>query len=115
MVIPLNWNLADLEVGGEEYYDRDLWERIIAGGKRKAVVSIKEESKQVTEDDMEVKPKKQRLMTEYLVDRQEEVMTSPVEVQPQATDDDQEEVRDLRDKIMEKKMVRRGSRPWRGP
>ena len=45
--------LADLEEEREEYYDRDLWERIIAGGKRKAEGSIKEESKQVTEDDID--------------------------------------------------------------
>ena len=31
--------LKELELGGEEYLDTELWERVIAGGKRKVEIS----------------------------------------------------------------------------
>ena len=49
--------------------------RTYSGHLNKGETSTKEERRQVTEDDIEVKPKKQRLMTEYLAGQQEEVKT----------------------------------------
>ena len=80
--------------------------------KRKAEVSTKIEDQKVTNKDTEVKPhKKQRLMTEYLMDQKEEEndpgSTQEVKVQPQVLND---EVRVLRDQIMDEKMSRRGTK-----
>ena len=52
--------LADLEEGGEEYQDRSLWEKVVAGGKRKAEISTEREDQQVTNEDTEVKPNKKQ-------------------------------------------------------
>ena len=101
--------LADLEEGGEEYQDRDLWEKLLSGGKRKAEISTEienQQDQQVNIEATEIKPrKKQRLMTEYLVDQKEEEVdpgsTQEVKVQPQVLND---EVRVLRDQIMDEKM-----------
>ena len=70
--------LAELEQGGEEYLDRELWEKIINGGKRKVETTNKEEERQVNETTEVRSTKRQRLMSEYLVDQQ-----------PQVNDDDQ--------------------------
>ena len=67
----------------------------------------REEERQVTEATEVRSNKKQRLISEYLVDQQEKVET---EDQPQVTDDDQVEIRGLRDRMMEENMVRRGTR-----
>ena len=61
--------LKELELGGEEYLDTELWERVIAGGKRKVEVpSNPIEEIPVEETTGEKSSKRQRLMTEYLVD-----------------------------------------------
>ena len=83
---------------------------MVTGGKRKAEVSTEIEDQQVTKEDTEVKQnKKQRLMTEYLIDQREVEndtgRTQKVQVQSQVLDD---EVKALRDQIMDDKMARRG-------
>ena len=72
--------LTELEQGGDEYLDRDLWERIVTSGKRKVETpSNTEEERPV--DETEVRStKRQKLMTEYLVDL--------VDQQPQRVEED---------------------------
>ena len=57
--------LAELEEEGEEYIDRDLWVRVVSGGKRKLEATDNEVK--VLEADKEVwqRPKKQRLITDF--------------------------------------------------
>ena len=96
--------LSELEEGGEEYLDKDLWEMIVNGGKRKVEATNKEEENQVNNTAEIRSTKRQRLMSEYLVDQQHQVH--------QVDDDEkvQAEIGGLKDKMMEENMVRRGAR-----
>ena len=108
--------LADLEEGGEEYQDKDLWVRATSGGKRK----VKEEEVLVTE--VEPRPKRQKLITDFhsQENKKEEVQVQQQEVQhnleveAQTTNEENEAVQNLRDRMLAKLMIKKGPRPWKG-
>ena len=65
--------LAELEEGGEDYVDKELWVKVTSGGKRKMkaddnnnMTEVKPEKPEI-EVSLEVgqKPERQRLMTDY--------------------------------------------------
>ena len=103
---------ADLEEGGEEYQDKDLWVRATSGGKRK----VKEEEVLVTE--VEPRPKRQKLITDFhsQENKKEEVQVQQQEVQhnleveAQTTNEENEAVQNLRDRMLAKLMVKRGAK-----
>ena len=51
--------ISELEEGGEDYADKELWTRVMAGGKRKL---NKVTSRGVTKTEVDQKPKRQRLI-----------------------------------------------------
>ena len=61
--------LAELEEGGEDYIDRELWIKVTSGGKRKMAEARPEKPEVslevIIEDDQ--KPKRQKLMTDYQI------------------------------------------------
>ena len=106
--------LKELELGGEEYLDTELWERVIAGGKRKVEVpSNPIEEKPVEETTGEKSSKRQRLMTEYLVDLE---TPQPVDPQPQVIENNNlvlDELEELKSMMLEASMVRKGTKAMR--
>ena len=98
---------ADLEEGGEEYQDKDLWVRATSGGKRK----VKEEKVLVTEE--EPRSKRQKLITNFHsqenkneeVQVQQQEVQHNLEVEAQTTNEENEAVQNLRDRMLEKLMV----------
>ena len=98
--------LADLEEGDEEYQDKDLWVRATSGGKRK----VKEEEVLVTEE--EPRPKKQKLITNFHSQEnknEEQEVQHNLEVKAQTTNEENEAVQNLRDRMLAKLMVERGA------
>ena len=54
--------ISELGEGGDDYSERELWTRVIAGGKRKLETGTRTD---VTKTEMDLKPKRQRLITEF--------------------------------------------------
>ena len=110
--------LAELEEGGQEYQDRSLWEMVARGGKRKpdetdeAAVAEVAEVKQLGE--METRQnlkKRQKLMTEYLVDQEQVEMETGRMPEAQVQIDESEyEVQVLRETILEDRMAQKGAK-----
>ena len=108
--------LAELDEGGEEYYDKSFWEKVVAGAKRKLKVEEVSEvpdvpvapgvpevqAEEALEPKLEPRPKKQRLITDYnhQVIKADKGQSPPMVV----------EKVDLKDKLLEPEMVKKGAK-----